>query len=123
MKKNTRKRYTTVCCEESVRNFVALEAIRTGQPQRKVLADMVMVYEKELKRSATKKKEETVELKTTNELLDAINKKIDQAIKNDSNAIAILKDHERRIGLPTFNKANRCESLLTSLVTLLQKLE
>ncbi len=124
MKKTVNKRKTTtVSCDESTREFIAAEAARSGKLQREVLADMVEVFKKSQKRSATKKKEEAQELKTANEYLAAINAKLEKTVKRDDVVISFIKEHESKISSPTFDKVKNCEKLLNSLIGILQNLK
>lgn len=124
MKKTANKRKTTtVSCDESTRQFIAAEAARTGKLQREILARMVEVYQLDLKRSATKKKEETQELRSANEIFAAIEKKLDKAIKRDDVVVSFIKEHESKLSSPTLDKVKNCETLLTQLVSILQKLQ
>ena len=124
MKKAANKRKTTtVSCDKSTREFIAAEAKRTGKLQREVLAEMVKTYRESQERSATKEQEEAQELKTANEYMAAINEKLDKAIKRDDGVKGFIKEHEKMFSSPMFDKVRNCETLLNSLIKILQNLE
>ena len=121
MKKTTNKRKTTtISCDESARAFIAAEAERTGRLQREVLAEMISVYKLQQERSATKRKEMEERKMNALELFHEINTKLDTAIKRDDRAIAFIKAQESNILSPMSAKLNSCESLLNSLMQILQ---
>lgn len=121
MRKTTNKRKTTtISCDESAREFIAAEAERTGRLQREVLAEMISVYKLQQERSATKRKEMEDRKKNALELFQDINAKLDTAVKRDDTAIAFIKAQESKILSPMSQKIENCESLLNTLVGILQ---
>lgn len=121
MRKTTNKRKTTtISCDESAREFIAAEAERTGRLQREVLAEMISVYKLQQERSATKRKEMEDRKKNALELFHDINAKLDTAVKRDDTAIAFIKAQESKILSPMSQKIENCESLLNTLVGILQ---
>lgn len=121
MRKTSNKRKTTtISCDESARKFIAAEAERTGRLQREVLAEMISVYKLQQERSATKRKEMEDRKKNALELFQDINAKLDTAVKRDDTAIAFIKAQESKILSPMSDKLNSCESLLNTLVGILQ---
>lgn len=121
MKKTPNKRKTTtISCDESAREFIAAEAERTGRLQREVLAEMISVYKLQQERSATKRKEMEDRKKNALELFQDINAKLDTAVKRDDTAIAFIKAQESKILSPMSQKIENCESLLNTLVRILQ---
>ena len=121
MRKTTNKRKTTtISCDESAREFIAAEAERTGRLQREVLAEMVSVYKQQQERSATKQKEQNIQTKTSLELFQDIKNTIDKNIKRDDQTIAFIKMQESKILSPMSQKIENCESLLNTLVGILQ---
>ena len=121
MRKTTNKRKTTtISCDESAREFIAAEAERTGRLQREVLAEMVSVYKQQQERSATKQKEQNIQTKTSLELFQDIKNTIDKNIKRDDQTIAFIKTQESKILSPMSQKIENCESLLNTLVGILQ---
>ncbi len=121
MRKTPNKRKTTtISCDESSREFIAAEAERTGRLQREVLAEMISVYKLQQERSATKRKEMEDRKKNALELFQDINAKLDTAVKRDDTAIAFIKAQESKILSPMSQKIENCESLLNTLVGILQ---
>lgn len=121
MRKTTNKRKTTtISCDESAREFIAAEAERTGRLQREVLAEMISVYKLQQERSATKRKEMEDRKKNALELFHDINAKLDTAVKRDDTAIAFIKAQESKILSPMSQRIENCESLLNTLVGILQ---
>lgn len=121
MRKTPNKRKTTtISCDESAREFIAAEAERTGRLQREVLAEMISVYKLQQERSATKRKEMEDRKKNALELFQDINAKLDTAVKRDDTAIAFIKAQESKILSPMSQKIENCESLLNTLVRILQ---
>lgn len=121
MRKTPNKRKTTtISCDESAREFIAAEAERTGRLQREVLAEMISVYKLQQERSATKRKEMEDRKKNALELFQDINAKLDNAVKRDDTAIAFIKAQESKILSPMSQKIENCESLLNTLVRILQ---
>ena len=121
MRKTPNKRKTTtISCDESAREFIAAEADRTGRLQREVLAEMISVYKLQQERSATKRKEMEDRKKNALELFQDINAKLDTAVKRDDTAIAFIKAQESKILSPMSQKIENCESLLNTLVGILQ---
>lgn len=121
MRKTPNKRKTTtISCDESAREFIAAEAERTGRVQREVLAEMISVYKLQQERSATKRKEMEDRKKNALELFQDINAKLDTAVKRDDTAIAFIKAQESKILSPMSQKIENCESLLNTLVGILQ---
>lgn len=121
MRKTPNKRKTTtISCDESAREFIAAEAERTGRLQREVLAEMISVYKLQQERSATKRKEMEDRKKNALELFQDINAKLDTAVKRDDTAIAFIKAQESKILSPMSQKIENCESLLNTLVIILQ---
>lgn len=121
MRKTPNKRKTTtISCDESAREFIAAEAERTGRLQREVLAEMISVYKLQQERSATKRKEMEDRKKNALELFQDINAKLDTAVKRDDTAIAFIKAQESKILSPMSQKIENCESLLNTLVGILQ---
>lgn len=121
MRKTTNKcKTTTISCDESAREFIAAEAERTGRLQREVLAEMISVYKLQQERSATKRKEMEDRKKNALELFQDINAKLDTAVKRDDTAIAFIKAQESKILSPMSQKIENCESLLNTLVGILQ---
>lgn len=124
MSRATNKRKTTtVSCDESTRQFIASEAERTGKLQREVLAQMVKVYQQDQQRSAKKKKEEAQELRNANEILAAIDTKLEKLTKRDDVVIGYIKEHEKLYGSPTLDKMKNCETRLGQLISILQNLK
>ena len=121
MKKTTNKRKTTtISCDESAREFIAAEANRTGRLQREVLAEMISVYKLQQKRSATKQKEQDIQTKNALELFQDIKDTLDKNIKRDDQTIAFIKTQEAKILSPMSQKIDNCESLMNTLVGILQ---
>lgn len=124
MRKTTNKRKTTtISCDEYAREFIAAEAERTGRLQREVLAEMISVYKLQQERSATKRKEMEERKKNALELFQDISAKLDTAVKRDDTAIAFIKAQESKILSPMSDKLNSCESLLNTLVQILQSFQ
>lgn len=118
MKKTTNKRKTTtISCDESARVFIAAEAERTGRLQREVLAEMISVYKLQQERSAT---EQDNRKKKALELFQDIKDTLDKNIKRDDQTIAFIKTQETKILSPMSQKIENCESLLNTLVGILQ---
>lgn len=115
-----KRKTTTISCDESAREFIAAEAERTGRLQREVLAEMISVYKLQQERSATKRKEMEDRKKNALELFQDINAKLDTAVKRDDTAIAFIKAQESKILSPMSQKIENCESLLNTLVRILQ---
>ena len=115
-----KRKTTTISCDESAREFIAAEAERTGRLQREVLAEMISVYKLQQERSATKRKEMEDRKKNALELFQDINAKLDTAVKRDDTAIAFIKAQESKILSPMSQKIENCESLLNTLVGILQ---
>ena len=115
-----KRKTTTISCDESAREFIAAEAERTGRLQREVLAEMISVYKLQQERSATKRKEMEDRKKNALELFHDINAKLDTAVKRDDTAIAFIKAQESKILSPMSQKIENCESLLNTLVGILQ---
>ena len=121
MRKTTNKRKTTtISCDESAREFIAAEAERTGRLQREVLAEMISVYKLQQERSATKQKEQDIRKKNALELFKDIKDTLDKNIRRDDQAIAFIKTQEAKILSPMSQKIDNCESLLNTLVGILQ---
>ena len=118
----TKEKHTTVSCDESTHRFIADEAKRTNSNQRKVLARMVKVYQRDQQRSAKKKKEEAQELRTANEILAAIDEKLNKLTKRDDVVIGYIKEHEKLYSSPTLEKTKKCETHLEQLISILQNL-
>lgn len=124
MKKTTNKRKTTtISCDESARVFIAAEAERTGRLQREVLAEMISVYKLQQERSATKKKEMEDRKKNALELFKDINAKLDTAVKRDDTVIAFIRKQEKDKLSPMSQKIDKCESLLNTLVGILESFQ
>lgn len=115
-----KRKTTTISCDESAREFIAAEAERTGRLQREVLTEMISVYKLQQERSATKRKEMEDRKKNALELFQDINAKLDTAVKRDDTAIAFIKAQESKILSPMSQKIENCESLLNTLVRILQ---
>ena len=115
-----KRKTTTISCDESAREFIAAEAERTGRLQREVLAEMISVYKLQQERSATKRKEMEDRKKNALELFHDINAKLDTAVKRDDTAIAFIKAQESKILSPMSQKIENCESLLNTLIGILQ---
>lgn len=121
MRKTPNKRKTTtISCDESAREFIAAEAERTGRLQREVLAEMISVYKLHQKRSATKQEEQDIRKKNALELFQDIKDTLDKNIKRDDQTIAFIKTQESKILSPMSKKIENCESLLNTLVGILQ---
>lgn len=121
MKKTTNKRKTTtISCDESSREFIAAEAKRTGRLQREVLAEMISMYQLQQKRSATMEKEQALRKATALELFQDIKATLDKNIRRDDQTIAFIKTQESKILSPMSAKLDSCESLLRTLVDILQ---
>jgi len=121
MKKTANKRKTTtISCDESAREFIAAEAERTGRLQREVLAEMISVYKLQQKRSATQEAEQAIRKKNALELFQDIKDTMDKNIKRDDQTIAFIKTQESKILSPMSKKIDNCESLLKTLVGILQ---
>ena len=121
MRKTTNKRKTTtISCDESAREFIAAEAEHTGRLQREVLAEMISVYKLHQKRSATKQEEQDIRKKNALELFQDIKDTLDKNIKRDDQTIAFIKTQESKILSPISKKIENCESLLNTLVEILQ---
>ena len=121
MRKTPNKRKTTtISCDESAREFIAAEAERTGRLQREVLAEMISVYKLQQERYATKQKEQDIRKKKALELFQEIKDTLDKNIKRDDQAIAFIKTQETKILSPMSQKIENCESLLNTLVGILQ---
>lgn len=115
-----KRKTTTISCDETARAFIAAEAERTGRLQREVLAEMISVYKQQQERSAAKQKEQEIRKKNALELFADINAKLDTAIKHDDRAVAFIKAQETQILSPMSQKIDACESLLNTLVGILQ---
>lgn len=121
MRKTTNKRKTTtISCDEAAREFIAAEAERTGRLQREVLAEMISIYKQQQDCFAAKQREQEIRKKNALELFFDIKETLDKNIKHDDQVIAFIKTQETKILSPMSIKIDKCESLLNTLVGILQ---
>lgn len=104
---------STVSVEIASRDFINAEANRLHLNQRQVVTRMIEAYS--LIHSGSKNLD-------ANELELSIDEKLDKLLKRDDRIVAFIKEQEKVLLKPILNGVQNGESLLTTLVNILNDL-